>query len=422
VSDDDGKMTFLEHLEELRKRLIISVVAVFVAMIGCWFFREEIMAFLLRPLYEAWRHVDSLDEPKPLNFTSMLEPFVAYLKLSAIGGLFLASPVVLYQLWAFISPGLYPKERRMALPFVLVSTLLFVGGSIMAYAVVFPIGFKFFLDFAAGQEMVSLESTVTVTETRLDTEGTSGRAMSPVAYLDAGPDAAAPVQAMSGSDTAPGPDLPVRKISPKQESVPKRDAQPTHWFSAFIANFIKGDCATFSAIPDDKPGRVRLTAVWQRLKCGDPPKELVVRRNGDRVHLRWHLSDNSEPDKDILYTFDTPPKGAYEYALHFPKNPTEHRLAPVLMVKDYLSFAVRLLLAFGLIFELPILISFLAIAGIVDYKQLIHFFRYFFVLSVIIGAILTPPDVVTQLLLAFPLVILYAFSILVAYFFGERPD
>jgi sec-independent protein translocase protein TatC len=91
------------------------------------------------------------------------------------------------------------------------------------------------------------------------------------------------------------------------------------------------------------------------------------------------------------------------------------------MVKDYLSFAIRLIIAFGLIFELPIFISFLAIAGIVNYRQLIAFFRYFFVISVIAGAILTPPDVVTQLLLAAPLMLLYALSIVVAYLFGERP-
>ena len=162
--------------------------------------------------------------------------------------------------------------------------------------------------------------------------------------------------------------------------------------------------------------------VWKRLKCGDPPKELTLHRNGEKLNLRWRFSDAPPPDSDILYALDTPGAGDHTYELKFPKNPTEHRLAPVLMVKDYLSFAIRLLLAFGLIFELPILISFLSIAGIVNYKQLIGFFRYFFVISVIIGALLTPPDVVTQLLLALPLSLLYGLSIIVAYLFGDRPE
>jgi sec-independent protein translocase protein TatC len=92
------------------------------------------------------------------------------------------------------------------------------------------------------------------------------------------------------------------------------------------------------------------------------------------------------------------------------------------MVKDYLSLSVRILLAFGIIFELPIFISFLSIAGIVNYKQLLSFSRYFLVISVVVGAMLTPPDVITQVLLALPLMVLYFASILVAYFLGPKPD
>ena len=407
---DDGKMTFLEHLEELRRRLIISVAAVFVGMIACWFFREEIMSFLLNPLYEAWRHVESLEEPKPLNFTSMLEPFVAYLKLSAVGGLFFASPVVLYQLWAFIAPGLYPKERRLALPFVLISSLLFVGGSIMAYAVVFPIGFKFFLEFAAGREMVTLEDTVTVTEPLKIPPMFAGKV--PVA-VDAGvaADAGPPTQTTPPKPAALPPALPTPAGAGKNDS----------WLGTFVANFIKGDCAELAVGPGTKPGWIRMELTWARLKCGEPPKDIRAFRDGERRNPRWHFADETTPDKDLLYATDDPGPGTHRYTVKFPKNPNEHRLAPVLMIKDYLSFAIRLLLAFGVIFELPILISFLAIAGIVNYRQLLGFYRYFLVISVIIGALLTPPDVVTQLLLATPLSVLYGLSIVVAYFFGEKP-
>ena len=91
---DEKKMSFLEHLEELRKRLITCAISMFVGMIICWFFREQILSFLLDPLYQAWRQVEGLEEPRPLNYSSMLEPFVANLKLSAVGGLFLSAPVV----------------------------------------------------------------------------------------------------------------------------------------------------------------------------------------------------------------------------------------------------------------------------------------------------------------------------------------
>ena len=84
----EKKMSLLEHLEELRSRIIKCAAAVLIGMVACWFFREEIRSFLEAPLYEAWRSVDGLPPPQPLNFTSLLEPFVAYLKLSAMGGVF----------------------------------------------------------------------------------------------------------------------------------------------------------------------------------------------------------------------------------------------------------------------------------------------------------------------------------------------
>jgi Tat protein translocase TatC len=416
----EAKMSFLEHLEELRKRLIICVVSVLAGMIICWFFREQILAFLLDPLYQAWSQVDGLDEPKPLNFSSMLEPFVAYLKLSAIGGLFLAAPVVLFQLWRFVSPGLYPKEKKFAVPFVLVSTLLFVGGSTMAYSMVFPIGFKFFLEFASGQEMTTIESTVNVKGTSAEApeEAPVPKPAAPdkapdIAPVDAGMDASVP------DDTAEAPTPAPPPAAPSPETPPKEVAT---WYDALFSLLTTSDCASFEAAQKGTEPVVTLTVTWEQTRCGKAATaRLVVRRNNEKIPLLWHPVESPSPAVETLVADDPVPPGAHHYALGFPSNPTAQRLAPVLMIKDYLSFAVRLLLAFGLIFELPIFISFLAIAGIVNYKQLIHFFRYFLVISVLIGAILTPPDAVTQILLATPLMILYTLSIGVAYFFGERP-
>ncbi len=450
-------MSFIEHLEELRKRLIICVLSVFVGMVVCWFFREQILAFLLDPLYSAWRQVDGLDEPRPLNFSSMLEPFIAYLKLSAIGGLFLAAPVILYQLWRFVSPGLYPKERRFAAPFVLVSSVLFVGGSIMAYSMVFPIGFKFFLEFAAGQEMMTLEAEVSVgdppdpreempqapqapktlpAEPAEGPRDTEALPTAPPAEIiaDAGVDASVPEEIVA-------PTQPSRAVSPAASEPPSPEAAPPpepvaapgnptpsekaadenpSWYKVFFSFLAKTDCATFTAAPGD--AGTRLTVEWQELRCGKlKPEQLVVRREGEKVASVWRAVPAGAPGVQKLVADDPAPSGPHRYTLRHPTNPNAHRLAPVLMVKDYLSFAIRLLLAFGIIFELPIFISFLAVAGIVNYKQLIRFFRYFFVISVVIGAMLTPPDVVTQLLLAMPLMVLYGLSIGVAYLFGERP-
>ena len=408
---DEGKMTFLEHLEELRKRLIIIVISIFVGMLICWFFREQILSFLVDPLYVAWRQVDGLPEPKPLNFSSMLEPFIAYLKLSALGGLFVASPIVLLQIWKFVAPGLYPREKRLAIPFVVVSTLLFVVGSTMAYKIVFPIGFQFFLNFAAGREMTEIESEVTVAPTAVFKSSTnntlkmrshqSPKTHSSQTILDAGTDGSVEIG---------------------ENDTPATNGNTT-WTDSLLGYLFSEECATFRSIPSSNESGVDLILNWHKARCGATPDILKVKRDGEIIDLLWKEDQSKKTGYLTLIARDVSvTRGKHTYMLAFPTNPSENRLAPVLMVKDYLSLSVRILLAFGIIFELPIFISFLSIAGVVNYKQLLSFSRYFLVISVVVGAMLTPPDVITQLLLAMPLMVLYFASIVVAYFLGPKPD
>jgi Tat protein translocase TatC len=424
---DESKMSFIEHLEELRRRLITCVAAVFVSMIFCWFFREQILSFLLAPLYTAWSQVDGLPPPKPLNFSSMLEPFVAYLKLSALGGVFVAAPVILLQIWRFVAPGLYTRERRLAIPFVVVSTILFVGGSLMAYSVVFPIGFRFFLDFAAGQEMNTYVAAVELDVTQAGNEEVETSHFEPrhVVVLDGGVDA--------GLDAGyPIEDTDSEKVSAKTKRVSpivlaeenaKEFSESEQWYSSLMGRLLEDDCAAFSVVAAQEEVGTKLRLIWHAARCAALPELIKVKRDGIPVSVEWTERTASEVGFVEYVARDRrAAAGAHTYELKLPANPGGQRLAPVLMVKDYLSFAIRLLLAFGLVFELPILISFLSFAGIVNYKQLLGFSRWFFVIAVIIGAMLTPPDVVTQLLLAVPLMVLYFISVLVAYLFGPKPD
>ena len=192
-------------------------------------------------------------------------------------------------------------------------------------------------------------------------------------------------------------------------------------FESLLRRILTTDCATFEAASSKTGESALLTVAWLKARCGEFSKVVVLHRDGRRLAPIWN---GVAADRPGIWTYTTEDKanpGTHNYEIKYPSNPNADRLAPVLMVKDYLSFAVRILLAFGLIFELPILISFLAIAGIVNYRQLIRFFRYFFVVAVLIGAMLTPPDVITQVLLALPLMVLYGISILVAYLFGGGP-
>lgn len=249
--EDDVEMTFFEHLGELRNRLVKSLWGLIPGVVLAWTFKERILDLLTRPLITAWRQL-GLGDPQ-LHFANPIDPFVAYLKIAVVCGLIFGSPWVFWQAWQFIAPGLYRSEKRLALPFVLASTLFFVGGSFFGYMFVFPLAFETFLGFAG-------------------------------------------------------------------------------------------------MLPD-----------------------------------------------------------------------SELRIQPTLMMSEYLDFSVRMLLAFGVTFEVPVVITFLAFAGIVNWKQLLGFFRWWVVVSAVIAALLTPPDVGSQMMMLVPLILLYLVSILLAWIFGPKP-
>jgi sec-independent protein translocase protein TatC len=134
------KMSFLEHLEELRKRLIVSIVALGVAFLLCWNFADRIFGWLSLPLSKF------LPPGDKLVFTRLTEPFMLYMKVAFFAGIFIASPVILWQLWLFISPGLYKRERRYAAPFIIIASLFFIAGGYFGYRVLLPGTCAFFLE------------------------------------------------------------------------------------------------------------------------------------------------------------------------------------------------------------------------------------------------------------------------------------
>jgi sec-independent protein translocase protein TatC len=122
-------MSVLDHLDELRSRLVKAAIAYVVAFVGCWFASEYVLEFLLRPIRQ------HLFEGDDIVFIHLTEPFMIYVKASAVVAVFVAAPFILYQLWAFVAPGLYRRERRLAVPFLVFGSLFFlVGGAFGYYA------------------------------------------------------------------------------------------------------------------------------------------------------------------------------------------------------------------------------------------------------------------------------------------------
>jgi sec-independent protein translocase protein TatC len=237
---DEKKIPLTAHLQELRKRLILSFIAVGVGFVLCYALADTLFNILAFPLLKV------MPAGGTLVFTSVAEAFFTYMKVAFIAGLILASPFVLYQVWAFIAPGLYRNEKRYVVPFVFLGSFFFALGILFGYFVAIPIGFKFLLGYAT--------------------------------------------------------------------------------------DFIK----------------------------------------------------------------------------------------PMPSMKEYLSFSIKFLLAFGLVFEFPVVLLLLSKIGLVDAKKLARQRKYAILLIFVFAAVMTPPDFISQVLMALPLMGLYELSIILSKFFGKK--
>ena len=254
IPEADARMTIWEHLEELRKRVIRCALGVAIATIGAWSFRERLLGWLVTPYQHTW--AARFHKPLVLQTLAPADAFLGYLELSITAGVVVSAPIIFYQLWSFISPGLYNKEKRLIVPFVLSSTPLFLCGVAFAYYVAFPFTFNYFLSL----------------------------------------------------------------LGPVGEGV---------------------------------------------------------------------------------------------------------ELTQIVTLEFFMDFTTRFLLAFGVVFELPLFIAFLVLANIVTPKQLLGFGRWATILAFIVGAIVTPgPEVTSQLAVSLALIGLYFLSVPIAYFLKPRakPD
>ena len=142
-----GSMPFLEHLEELRRRLLRCVVAVVIMAVAALYFSNELMHLIIKPMGDT-----------PLHNIQVTGTFVAYMKVSLITGVVAALPIIFYQMWAFVAPGLYRREKAAILPLIFISTLLFAIGGVFCYMVVLPIALNFLIGFG-GEEIID---TITI--------------------------------------------------------------------------------------------------------------------------------------------------------------------------------------------------------------------------------------------------------------------
>jgi len=140
----DDKQPFLSHLKELRDRLLICVIAIAVAFVATYYFKEKIFDFLMQPFLRV------MPPGSSFIFTGVTEAFVTYFKIAIVAALFVGAPVILYEFWMFVSPGLYEKEKKYVYPFIFYGSACFLCGALFCYFVVMPNIYRFFVSYGTG--------------------------------------------------------------------------------------------------------------------------------------------------------------------------------------------------------------------------------------------------------------------------------
>lgn len=314
---DPTRMTIGEHLEELRWRIVRSLVAIVVACLVCIWPAKYLLTFIARPVVLALRRHG---QPDNLLLTSPVELILIYIKVVVIAGVLLASPYVLYQLWAFVAAGLLPGERRWVTRLAPWSAALFITGVAFMYTFVLLISLNFLVGFS---DWVPLPT--------------------------GGPNALERV--LLG---APG--------TPPPASQPDLAAQPP--------------VPIVSADPPDAPaGRIWFNVTDGKFKL----------RVGDETYALQALRDDHRP---IATT-------------HFK-------------VGDYLSFVLIMTIAFGIAFQVPLVVLFLARSGIVPIETFVRYRKVVILVIVIVAGILAPPDLLSHLMLSGPMWLLFELGLILA--------
>ncbi|MBA4417784.1 MAG: twin-arginine translocase subunit TatC [Syntrophus sp. (in: bacteria)] len=139
----EEKLPFFSHLKELRDRLLVCIIALAIAFIFTYYFKEKVFEFLMQPF------VKVMPAKSSFIFTGITEAFITYFKISFVMAIFATAPVILYEFWMFVAPGLYEKEKKYLYPFIILGSICFLSGALFCYFFVMPVMYKFFISYAA---------------------------------------------------------------------------------------------------------------------------------------------------------------------------------------------------------------------------------------------------------------------------------
>ena len=395
-------MSLLEHLGELRTRLWKSVVAIcLLGGLSLWYSRD-LFQILMRPVLAALP-----EDGRHLIYTSGIEEINVLLRVGLYAGLFLGAPVILYQLWKFIAPGLYPPERKLVMPFVTLGTLFFVGGAVFCYFAVLPRTFEFLLTESDEHQLHQRSILARAQEAdaaRLLALGEVEKAGALVAQargflLKKGEGAveepAQAVDATSLEELKSRDALYARHLDDAVRLATSKDAK------AALAAAIEAHGAAEQALSE------RDAAVASQ-KLDQSAQQLAAVYDGS-------AGKGAGPVFSGLWRLDRHLGAAQqrESAIEWTR--------PMLSMSEQLSLVLMFEVAFGLIFELPLIMTLLAWLGVVKPSFLAKYQRHAIVLCVVAAAVITPSgDAVNLSLMAVPMIVCYELGVLGAFIVGRR--
>lgn len=389
-------MSLAEHLTELRSRLLKCTLAVLVLGGVSLVFAKPIFGVLMQPV------LDALPEGnRALIYTSGIEELNVLMKVGVYCGIFLTTPVILWQIWGFVAPGLYPEERRFASPFVAFGSLAFILGACFCYFVVLPSMFKFLLN---EEETLALEQ-------RLDTARL--RADDALRFLRVGDAERAGLLAKETSTS-------LRAEGEGQVPDPTRAPSASVELKARLDGLGKLVDAAADGFGTQSRGVLR-QVVEKRVEAVTAYSRQDYTAAGaameEAAGLLGGVAPTRSEELNGLWRLEK------ELAAGLARHEAARWTRPMLTMHEQLSLVLLLILAFGIIFELPLVMALLGVVGVVQSKWLFKYQRHAFVVCLIAAALITPTgDVVNLSLMAGPMLLCYELGVLLVWMVERRRE
>ena len=371
-------MKLSEHLGELRTRLFRCVVSVLVLGFLSLVFSREIFGLLMKPALEALPASSA-----GLIYTSAIEEINVFMKVGLYTGVFLTTPVILWQIWAFVAPGLYIKERKLAAPFVIAGSVAFLVGVSFCYFAVLPSMFRFLLN-----EEAATEALTKIQHAEVSRE---------LAWLQWQMADAQLAKTLSETSAA------------LDELVGKRQELNEDATQALVVSSVQ---------------LLRLAQAKHATLGGHTPAALLPAissyQQGELKKAREQLEQSMSLVANALGADAKNFRELWNVELKIAKAKTLHReraqTRPMLSMKEQLSLILLLLMAFGIIFELPLVMALLAMVGLIQSRTLFKYQRHAIIASLVLAAVITPTgDAVNLAFMAVPMMLCYELGVLLVW-------